>query len=200
MPLLLNKQRRESLDNCRIELRACTALQFYQGLLRGAARLIGILPLHGVIGFRHGDDACGLWDVLSCQLIRIAVAIPVFMMMAYRRHQVRKEGISLQDLCAQRCMFPEPRTLMGGKRVGLLQDLVRDRYLSNVVQSGCHANLGYLFGLPSHGSGDSRRQVAHAMGMGTQALVAPFQQSEQRVNQAQRRGFSETLRREPVRT
>src|SRR2546421_4381187 len=35
------------------------------------------------------------------------------------------------------------------------------------------------------------------MGMGTQPLVAPFQQSEQRVNQAQRRGFSETLWREP---
>src|SRR5205807_6114858 len=92
---------------------------------------------------RH--DSRGNGNLLAFKSVGIAAAIPLFMMMAYDRHDRIRKIYAAQNLSAHGCVDLHLFELGGSKSPGLVQDVIRNRQLADVVkQRACFegGNLG----------------------------------------------------------
>ena len=134
-PHLAERDVHEGTHEARVELRPCTACELGAGLGRAGRLLVRARRGDHVVDVGDRDDASGEWDLLSGDATRVALAVPVLVVVPDRvgpRAQPFVEGLderlAVQGMAAQLLPFLVRRL------AGLVQDLGADVELADVVE------------------------------------------------------------------
>ena len=106
------------------------------GKFEGEAFAIGPVGGHRVERIRHGDDPDLDRDDLSFELVRIACAIPTFVVMANAGKASGQEGHVLEHLVPDQRMLPDVLPFLVRQLAGFREDSVLHPDLADVVQQG----------------------------------------------------------------
>ncbi len=131
----------------RVKLGAGAGLDILHGLRQRPGLLVGALAEQGIeyIDYRHNPRR--QWDLLTSQLLRIALAIEVLVVASGDFGAEREVAGSLhhfarlvQDIGADAGMLLHDGPLFRVETSGLVQDMIRGAHLAHIVQDGGHAD------------------------------------------------------------
>src|SRR3970282_2729862 len=87
-----------------------------------------------------GDDAGAQGDALTAEAVRVALAVPVLVVVVDDGEDVHQERHALADLAAAVAVLLDDGELVRRELAALFEDGVRHDDLANIVQGGAHAH------------------------------------------------------------
>ena len=171
----------ERLDDTRVELRARRLAQLRHPLLGVERVAVGARGRHRVIGVADGDDAGADRDRLARQGVRISMSVPALVTGAHHLGHRDERGRRAQDPLADDGVLVDERPLALVERARLVQDRVRDRHLSDVVQLRGANRLVELLGQQLQALADPARQLSDGRHVLAQLGVSLAQRLQQDV-------------------
>src|SRR5579885_817549 len=132
--LLIGQDPQRGLHDGRIELFSGAARQFGARLFFAPASLVGPVCCHRLICLRNANNTRRQGNVLSTEAIRVAGAIPVFMMVRHRWHQMMQEWTHLQNLRANSGMLLDECVFGRRERASFVEQSIGQGDFAQIVQ------------------------------------------------------------------
>ena len=157
------------LDQLRVELGSGAAAQLLERVLGADRVAVGAALGHRLVGVADEDDPRAERDLLACEPVRIAVAVPALVARADQRRDRCHRRRRRQDPLADRRVGHHQRPLVVVERPDLVQDAVGDRDLADVVELRGADHRVELLRLQVRRPADLRRQPARPPSGGRRA-------------------------------
>src|SRR6202171_2686615 len=121
----------QHVSDLRAELPARLGADFFEDPVPRACASIGPVAAHRLEGIAGMDDARLDGDLLAAEPVRVATAIPSFMLRADDGADAAKEGDRGDDAFTNHRMFPHDGRLLLIQRSRFVEDVPGDAYLAD---------------------------------------------------------------------
>ena len=144
-------------------------------------RAIGAVARHRRVGIARCDHPRGKRDLLGCKPVAVPGSVPAFVRRPDDRPDTAKRRRPAEDPLADERVLLDELPLLVRERPRLLQDGVRNRELSHIVQLRSEAELLELVALDPEPTADGHRESRDALDVRAQARLPLGQRPQQSI-------------------
>ena len=131
----------EGIDHVGVEVRAAALHDDFAAVFMGIRRLVAACKTQGIVDIRHGQDPGCKGNSVSLQAVRVAAAVPFFMVVSGNLNAHTEDGAvgvlpfdGLQGACAMIGMRLNDGEFLLRQSPRFYEDVVGNRRLSYIVQ------------------------------------------------------------------